>query len=49
MDRNIQVEIKQIDKKERSNIYGQKYIGRNKEIDKKERSNIYGQKYIGRN
>ena len=30
MDRNKQIEIKQIDKKERSNIYGQKYIDRNK-------------------
>ena len=29
MDRNIKIEIK-IDKKERSNIYGLKYIDRNK-------------------
>ena len=29
MDRNIQIEIKQMDKKERSNVYGQKYIGKN--------------------
>ena len=45
MDRNIQVKIKQIDKKERSNIYGQKYV-EIKQIDKKERSNIYGSRNI---